>query len=102
MRKQRIALKNGIDLALMRGQIVDHLAFENHPALRRLHKARDGSECCGFSAAGWAQQRYKLLIPDIQIEMIQDNFPFKGDVNILQFDDIFQRDLLLQDIFIRL
>ena len=51
MRKQSILLKYGIDMALMRRNIVYTLAHKDNVAAVGIFKAADNSQCGGLSAA---------------------------------------------------
>ena len=73
----------------MGGHVVDPLAHEQHVALVRIYKAADDPQGGGFSAAGGAQQRDKLVVMDVQTDIVQDNLPVKGFGDILQLDNFF-------------
>ena len=51
MRKQSILLKYGIDMALMRRNVVYTLAHKDNVAAVGIFKAADNSQCGGLSAA---------------------------------------------------
>ena len=60
VREQRIALEYGVDLALIRRNIVQALAVEEYIAGIRLLKAADDAQCGRFAAAGRTQQSDEL------------------------------------------
>ena len=54
VRKQRILLENGVDLSLVRRDIIDPLAVKKHIAACGLYKTADDPERGGLTAAGGA------------------------------------------------
>ena len=72
MRKQRVALEDCIDLALIGGQIVDPLAVEQHIAGCRRQKAADNPEHGRLSAAAGPQQCEEFLVVDVQIDVVEN------------------------------
>ena len=89
MGKQGVFLEHGVDVPFMGGHVVDPVAHKQHIALIRVHKAADDPQGGSFSAAGGAQQRDKLVVMDVQADIVQDNLPVKGFGDILQLDDFF-------------
>ncbi len=66
VREQRITLEYGIDLALIRRNIVQALAVEEYIAGIRLLKAADDAQRGRFAAAGRAEQGHELAALDGQ------------------------------------
>ena len=65
MREQRVALEDRVDLALIRRQIVDALAVEQHVAGRGRQKAADNPEHGRLSTAAGTQQCEEFLVVDV-------------------------------------
>ena len=95
MGEKRIALKHGVDVALMRWKGSDVLAEKEHVALVGLLKTGDDPQCGGLTAAAWTQERYKLVVIDIQIDMVQYRLPVKRFGNSFQLDDFPSHGILL-------
>ena len=71
MRKERIALKHGVDRALIRRQADDVLPLIEDFAAGRLFKTADAAQQRRFAAAGRAEQRHKLVFPDVDAHAAQ-------------------------------
>ena len=89
MGEQGVALENGVDVALIRRQLVYILAHEDDVALVGGGEAADETERGGLAAAGRAKQREKFVVVDIKIDMIQHDFAVKGLCDVFQLDDLF-------------
>ena len=77
MRKQRVFLKNRIQLALVGRKACDILAVKDHlPGIRRLKSAQD-TERSGLPAARRPQERQEFIFPYIEIQVIQDRLSVK-------------------------
>ena len=70
--------KNGVDLPLMRRHTINFFSVKNDRTLIRLQKAADDPQRGRFSTAGWAQQRDKLLVANIKIQVFQNRLAVKG------------------------
>ena len=89
MGEQGVALENGVDVALIRRQLVYILAHEDDVALVGGGEAADETERGGLAAAGRAKQREKFVVVDIKIDMIQHDLAVKGLCDVFQLDDFF-------------
>ena len=88
MREQGVALEDRVDVALVRRNASDLLAHEDDLALVGGLEAADDAQRGRLAAAGGAEQRQKLVVVDIQIDMIQHQFPVKGLGHASEFDDL--------------
>ena len=88
VREQRIALEHRIDLPLIRRHVVDALALEQDVARRRRLKPAQDAQRGRLAASRRAEQRDKLLIPDIEIDPPENRFPVKFLFNIYQVDQV--------------
>ena len=86
--EQRITLEYGVDLALIRRNIVQTLAVEEYIAGIRLLKAADDTQRGRFAAAGRAQQRDELAALDGQRNTAQHRRSVKFFFQVLQIDQI--------------
>ena len=64
MREKRVALKDGVDFALIGRDIIEALAFKEDIAAGRRFKAADNAQRGGFPTAGRTQQCHKFTIPN--------------------------------------
>ena len=87
--KEGILLKNSVDVPFVGGHVVDFLAQEEDFALIRGLKAADEPEHGGLSAARGAQQGDKLVVIDVQVDVLEHRLPVKGFGDIFQLDDFF-------------
>ena len=71
MRKERVALKHGVDRTLIRRQQRDILAMQQDLAGRRMVKAGDQPEQGGLAAAGRAEQCEELVLPNGHRNLVQ-------------------------------
>ncbi len=94
--EERVALEDGVDVALVRGHIVDTLAHEDHVALVRGLKAADDAQRRGLAAARGAEQGEKLIVIDIEIDMVEHYFAVKSLGDVLELHDLFHAAFLQQ------
>ena len=69
VREQRVPLKNGVDLPLVGGNVVDPFPVEKDVARVGRFKSADQAEGRGLSASGRTEQSHELFVPDIQIHI---------------------------------
>ena len=84
MRKQGVALKDGIDVAVFRRDMGDIVIFEMDPSAVDVFQAGDKAQNGGFTAARGAKQGEKLTIVDGQVKVIDDRFTIKALANSRQ------------------
>ncbi|MNG10497.1 hypothetical protein D3C84_939690 [compost metagenome] len=65
MRKQRIALEDGIDPALERRQVVDRFAGETDLAIADVFETGDGAQQGGLATAGRAEQGEEFVVGNV-------------------------------------
>ena len=68
MRKQRIALEDGVHWPPIRGQMPDRAALDQHLACRRLDEAADDVERRRLPATAWAEQREEFAVANGKID----------------------------------
>ncbi len=61
-------MEDGIDLALVRGHVVDDLAIKGDGAGGGRQKAADDPQSGGLAAAGGAQQGEEFMIVKVEID----------------------------------
>ena len=83
MRKQRIPLKNGVDVALVRRHPVDFFSVEENISRTWLHKSANNAQRGCFATAGRSQKGHEFLIVNIQIDSLEDTLTVKLDHDIL-------------------
>ena len=98
VREQGVFLEDRIDVALVGRDIVDAFSHENHIALIRVDKAADDSQGCSFSAAGGAQKGNKLIVMNIQTDIVQNCLSVKGFGDVFQFNNFVHLSFLLSRI----
>ena len=89
MGEEGILLKNSVDVPFVGGHVVDFLAQKEDIALIRGLKAADEPEHGGLSAARGAQQGDKLVVIDVQVDVLEHRLPVKGFGDVFQLDDFF-------------
>ena len=77
MRKQGVALKDGIDVAVFRRDMGDIVIFEMDPSAVDVFQAGDKAQNGGFTAARGAKQGEKLTIVDGQVRLSMTVLPSK-------------------------
>ena len=85
--EESVALKDGVHVALVGRHVVDPIAHEDHIALIRCLKAADDAQRCGLAAAGGAEKRQKLIVVDVQIDVVQHDLAIKGLGDVFQLDN---------------
>ena len=73
VRKDGVILENHADVALVRGDIVDDPAVKGDGAALDGVEARDHAQQRRLAAAGGAEQREELALPDVQIQVGDDD-----------------------------
>ena len=87
--EQGVALEDGVDVALVGGDVVDALAQEEHVALVRLLEAADDAQDRGLAAAGGAQQGEEFVVVDVQADVLQHRLAaVEGLGDVFEFDDL--------------
>ena len=89
MGEESISLKDGVDVTLVGGDVVDALTVKNDLALIGRLKAADNAKRGGFSTAGGTKQGNEFLVMDIQINGLQYLFSVIFLADTLQFDELF-------------
>ena len=87
VRKQRITLKNGVNLSLMRRYTIDNFIFKNNFTAVGFKESGDDTQCGGFTTARRSQKCDKFLITDIHTEIFKNLSVSQLDRNIFQVDD---------------
>ena len=77
MREKRIALENGVDLSLMRGQVVNAFALKNHVSRIRGDEAAYNAEGGGFAAARRTEQCDEFLVVNVEADGAEHLFAVK-------------------------
>ena len=73
VREYGVILENHADVALVRGDIVDDPAVKGNGAALDGVEARDHAQQRRLAAAGGAEQREELALPDVQIQVGDDD-----------------------------
>ena len=94
VRKQGVALEDGVDIALIGRHVVDVLAHEDNVALVRSLKAADEAQRRGLAASRGTQKREKLVVIDIKTDIVQHGLPVKGFGDVVQLNDFFHSPVL--------
>ena len=87
--EEGVALKNGVDAALVRRNVVDALTEEENVALVRRFKAADHAQGRGFAAAGRAEQRQKFVVVNVEIDAVENGLAIKLLADVPEFNDFF-------------
>ena len=89
MGEQGVALEDGVDVALVGGDVVDALAQEEHVALVRLLEAADDAQDRGLAAAGGTQQGEEFVVVDVQTDVLQHRLAaVEGLGDVFELDDL--------------
>ena len=83
MGKKGVFLENGIQLSFVWRKGSDILAVKDDPALIGGLKAADEAQRRGLSAAAGAEEREKLILTDIEIQIVQNHLAVVGFGNML-------------------
>ena len=70
MREERVALEDGVDVALVGGEEGDIFTLQLNEAARWLFEAADHAQGCGLAAAGWAEEGEELAVGDIKRDAV--------------------------------
>ena len=70
MGEERVALEDGVDVALVGGEEGNVFALQLNEAARRLLEAADHAQGCGLAAAGWAEEGEELAVGDIKRDAV--------------------------------
>src|SRR5262245_35148303 len=86
VRKERVALEDGIDGAQVRWRPGDLALADDDPAGVRSLEARDHPESRRLSAAGRAEQREELAAPDLERDIVHRGHVVEGLAHALEDD----------------
>ena len=75
MGKQRVSLKHRIDLPFIGRHIIDYLPVKGDRSGCGRQETADNPKCCGFAAAGRAQQREEFVIVNVKIDTVKYPLP---------------------------
>src|ERR1019366_7322510 len=68
MRKQRVILEDGVDVALERRLVADVFTQEQDPAGRRELEPGNHPERGGLARPGWPEHREELSVADVEVD----------------------------------
>ena len=71
VRKQRITLKNGVYLSLMRRYTIDNFILKDNLSAVRFKESGDDTKCGCFSATRRSQQGNKFLVSNVHAEIFE-------------------------------
>ena len=86
MGTEGVALKHGVDLTLVRGQLVDALAVKINVTRVGAFKAADNTKCGGLAAARWPQKGDEFLVVNVKVDAAKHLLAIEGFFNRPQFD----------------
>ena len=89
MGEECIALKDGVDVALVRRNVVDALAEEEDVPLIGRFEAADHAQGRGLAAAGWAEQREEFVVVDVEVDAVENGFAVKLFGDAPELNDFF-------------
>src|SRR5207342_3701898 len=84
--EQGVVLEDRVHVALVRGEVGDVLAAEQHPAGGRGLEPRDHPEAGGLARSGGTEHREELTLADLEVDAVH------GDHVAEPLDDRFERD----------
>jgi hypothetical protein len=87
VRVERIALEHHRDIAVARGDVVDHAVADAHDALRDVLEPGDHAERRRLAAAGRADEHHELSVLDGEIEIVDGARTVRVDLA-----DVLERD----------
>ena len=91
MCKQRVTLKNGVDLPLVSGNTIDFFTLKDNVSAVGFQKSAYDSERGCLSASGRSEKRNEFFVSDVKIEIFQYLLAVKRDRYVFQIDnDVFQ------------
>ncbi len=70
VREQRIVLKDGVDIAVVRRQLADVVSTEKHGTGRGQFESGDHSQHRGLAATRGAEQREELALVDFEVDVV--------------------------------
>jgi hypothetical protein len=88
MWKERISLKNGVDVALMRGQIVDDLTVKAYLTRIGGVKSRNYTKGGGLTATRGSEKGHKLTVVNIKVDTSKHRLAVKRLADISKLDHI--------------
>ena len=89
MGEEGVALKDGVDVALVRRDVVDALAKEENVALIRRFEAADHAQGRSLAAAGRAEQRQKFIVVNVEIDAVENGLAIKLLGDVPELNDFF-------------
>ncbi len=87
VREKRVFLKDGVDFPPVGRKVRDSAAVEIDVAGVRPDEAADDPQSRGLAAAGRAEQRDKLPVPEVQVEVPEHGHPVERDRDALERND---------------
>ena len=87
MRVEGVVLEDHRDVAVFGGHVVDHPLADADLAVGDLLQAGDHAQRGRLAAAGRADQHHELLVPDVQVQVVDG-----GDF-VIPFEDVLEGDL---------
>ena len=87
--EEGIALKDGVDVALVRRNVVDALSEEENVPLIGRFKAADHAQGRGLAAAGGAEQREEFVVVDVEVDVVENGFAVKLFGDAPELNDFF-------------
>ncbi len=88
MGKERVVLKHGADIALVRLESVDHRAIQQHLARGGSFETADQTQGGGFAAAGGAEQRIKAAAFERERDVIHGALAGKILHHVAEFKNL--------------
>jgi len=101
MRKQRIALKNRVYVAPVRGDVRYIRTVKKQGAAGGGFKTGYNAQGRGFAASAWPQQRQELFLSNVKVYAVQYDFVVKYLMDFYKLNQVvvFQGTLSLQVYF---
>ena len=87
--EESVALKDGVDVALVRRDVVDALAKEENVALIRRFEAADHAQGRSLAAAGRAEQRQKFVVVNVEVDAVENGLAIKLLGDVPELNDFF-------------
>ena len=87
--EESVALKDGVDVALVRRDVVDALAEEENVALIRRFEAADHAQGRSLAAAGRAEQRQKFVVVNVEVDAVENGLAIKLLGDVPELNDFF-------------
>ena len=87
--EEGVALENGVDVALVRRNVVDALTEKEDVALIRRFKAANHAQGRGLAAAGRAEQRQKFVVVNVEVDAVENGLAVKLLADVAEFNDFF-------------